>query len=218
MSVSFQVIEMFFVTTAFDKQYTKVAPLLIFASLVFNLIFSIFKVDLDYILLPFAMSLLAIHFMLIVEKLRKRKRKVKDATIWYWYLSSFSFAMFALFSYTNQYLSAIFFTFFSTSVVMAMSYKIAPFLVWFHLTSKGYLEVPMMHEVIHPKVVRFNFYIHLISLTIFLFSSIILNLFILSSIFFTISFLILFVSIYTSIQKYNFTCQNSKKINFSMNL
>ena len=215
MSVSFQVIEMFFVTTAFDKRYTKIAPILIFASLVFNLIFSIFKVDLDYILLPFAMAILAIHFMLIVDKLRKRKRKVKDATIWYWYLSSFSFVMFVLFSYTNQYLSAIFFTFFSTSVVMAMSYKIAPFLVWFHLTSKGYFEVPMMHEVIHPKVVRFNFYMHLTSLILFISSFILSNIFIISSIFFTISFLILFISIYTSIQKYNYAIEHSQKIDFN---
>ncbi len=218
MSVSFQVIEMFFVTKAFNKQYTKIAPILIFTSLVFNLIFSIFGIDLDYIFLPLAMAILSIHFMLIIDKLKNRKRKVKDATIWFWYLSSFSFAIFAIFSYTNQYISAIFFTFFATSVVMAMSYKIAPFLVWFHLSSKGYFDAPMMHEVIHPKIVRFNFYIHISSLLFFVISSIFSNILIIASIFFTISFLILFVSIYTSIQKYIYTCQNGKKIDLSMNL
>jgi len=42
-----------------------------------------------------------------------------------------------------------------------MIYKIVPFLVWFHLSNQGYMEAPMMHDVIHPKKAKMHFKIHL---------------------------------------------------------
>jgi len=55
---------------------------------------------------------------------------------------------------------------FSISVIFAMVYKIIPFLVWFHLSSQGYMEAPMMHEVIRPKMAKFHLYLHIISISI----------------------------------------------------
>lgn len=42
-----------------------------------------------------------------------------------------------------------------------MVYKIVPFLVWFHLSNQGYMEAPMMHDVIHPKKAKIHFGMHL---------------------------------------------------------
>jgi uncharacterized membrane protein len=51
-----------------------------------------------------------------------------------------------------------------------MFYKIIPFLTWFHLNTQGYLNAPMMHEIIHPKTAKKHLYIHLITMITFILS------------------------------------------------
>jgi uncharacterized membrane protein YesL len=63
----------------------------------------------------------------------------------------------------EESLSALF-TAFALSVVFAMSYKIVPFLVWFHLNAQGYFNAPMMHEVIHPRFAMRHLALHLTAL------------------------------------------------------
>jgi len=92
-----------------------------------------------------------------------------------------------------------------------MVYKIVPFLVWFHLSSQGYMKAPMMHEVIKPKVAKVHFYIHVLSMfallsTVFI-DILYLNILVYSI--FTISFGFLLWNILKGIYRYNYTKKNS---------
>jgi hypothetical protein len=45
-----------------------------------------------------------------------------------------------------------------------MLYKVVPFLVWFHLTNQGYMNMPTMNDLIGKKLTITQFYLHIASL------------------------------------------------------
>ena len=112
-------------------------------------------------------------------------------------------------------LLGILFSYFALSIVYAMSYKIVPFLVWFHLNAKGYFEAPMMHEVVHPKYARLNLYIFLISFVLFLIAPFVSIMWKIGSIAFIASFFMLFLAIYRAIKKYYYVLENGKRFKFN---
>ncbi|NPA27598.1 MAG: hypothetical protein GXN91_00925, partial [Epsilonproteobacteria bacterium] len=214
MAVAFQVIEMFYVTLAYPSWFAKYAPLLIFALLLIELIFKL--TFLKYIIA----AILALFAILTIVRLVKRKRKVNDATIWFWLLSMGSLLLFVLFLFIdiffplNYFYLGIFFSFFAISAIFAMSYKIVPFLVWFHLNAQGYFNAPMMHEVIHPKIVRLTFYIYSSSFIFFLFSFIWSPIIKIGAILYTLAFVVLFTNVYIAWKKYIATKKEGKKFEF----
>jgi len=93
----------------------------------------------------------------------------------------------------NLLLFLILFGIFVLSVIMSMMYRIIPFLVWMHLSTQGIQKAPTMFEVIKPKYVRWNFYIHVLSI-----SSLILvplKVYFIPLIVFTLNFVFFFVNI-----------------------
>jgi hypothetical protein len=170
ISVSFQVIEMFYVTPAYPKTITRyltrtVAWLLI-GLLISGIVSPIAQVPFALILL----ILLGIHAAVTLRRLSQRKRPVTDATVWFWRIGSGALIgsmLLGLWVLTDTApawvtsMGAVLFLFFGTSILFAMSYKIVPFLVWFHLSSQGYYTAPMMHEVIHPTYATKHLWIHL---------------------------------------------------------
>ena len=221
VSVSFQVIEMFYVTTEFNTIYSKYMPIAIFVLLWVNIALAFFGLEFQYFVFTLIDLLLLLHLIQIAWKLKKRKRKVKDGTVWLWYLASGSFVGFSLlvieanFIEINPFFIATLFAFFATSIAIAMSYKIVPFLVWFHLNSKGYFEAPMMHEIVHPKYIRVTFWLYFASFLSF-FASFLLPFFLyIGAILFIFTFLLLFISIYNAINRYNYILKYGKRIDFN---
>lgn len=169
ISISFQVIEMFYVTPAYPKFISGYLPYKLFALLSTALILSFFIPGVWAVIDIFLALVLMGYSIVTLRRLTQRKRPLTDATVWFWrtglstLILSMMFMLMTLFKdiETLKQLSYIFFATFALSIVFAMFYKIVPFLTWFHLNSQGYFTAPMMHEVIHPKTAMKHLYIHL---------------------------------------------------------
>ncbi len=176
ISISFQVIEMFYVTPPYPKLVSRYLPLTLFG-LLFVTTVAAFWVPQLWILSHILTALLLVGYaVLTLRRLSQRKRPLADATVWFWRLglSMLLLAMTTLVVYKLTgialfgNLTEIFYPAFALSIVFAMFYKIIPFLTWFHLNAQGYFTAPMMHEVIHPKTAMKHLYIHLTTVVTFL--------------------------------------------------
>ena len=178
IAISFQVIEMFYVTPAYPKFISEYLPIKLLALLLLGFLISFFTSKVWIVINIFLALLLSSYAILTLKRLTQRKRPLTDATVWFWRLglSSLivSMALILITSFTNiealKQLSYIFFISFALSIVFAMFYKIVPFLTWFHLNSQGYFTAPMMHEVIHPKTAKKHLYIHIATIIAFILS------------------------------------------------
>ncbi len=200
-SVSFQVIEMFYVTPPFNNFYAQNLPRILFILLFLHAIFIIFfqkTVVFEIVIALLIASYAGYTFWL----LQKKKRVATDATVWFWKLglgNAFIFAIFFIISHFYSFskpLVALFFGAFTLAIVFAMFFKIVPFLVWFHLNRKAVFNAPMMHEIIHPKSIRITFYLFLIVEFFFLLSFFISPFFTLASILLFSLFAKIFYHIY----------------------
>ncbi len=196
ISISFQVIEMFYVTPAYPKFVSGYLPLKIVALLTLGLIISFF-IENIWVLIDIFLALILTGYALItLKRLTQRKRPLTDATVWFWRLGlsalilSMLSILITLFSDNTLFskLSYIFFATFALSIVFAMFYKIVPFLTWFHLNSQGYFTAPMMHEVIHPKTAKKHLYIHIATIVTFIISLFLPQFIILAGLLTTLSF------------------------------
>ncbi len=178
ISISFQVIEMFYVTPSYPKLVSRYLPLALLVLLMVTSIAGFLNADIWIISDILFVLLLGGYALLTLKRLTQKKRPLSDATVWFWRvgLSSLLLSMLTMgiTLFTDiaiiKTLSYIFFTSFALSIVFAMFYKIVPFLTWFHLNSQGYFTAPMMHEVIHPKTANKHLYIHLATIVTFVLS------------------------------------------------
>jgi len=196
IAISFQVIEMFYVTPAYPKVVTGYLPLSLLTILVMTTIIGLFNPSI-WILSNLLLAILLIGYALLtLKRLTQRKRPLTDATVWFWRLglSSLILSMttISVIQFIDntviQTLSFIFFASFALSIVFAMFYKIVPFLTWFHLNSQGYFTAPMMHEIIHPKTAMKHLYIHVTTIVTFILSIFIPQLIILAGLLTIVSF------------------------------
>ena len=178
ISISFQVIEMFYVTPPYSTIVGKYLPLTLFSLLIVSTFLGIFYTHIWIISDTLLAFLLTFYALLTLQRLSQKKRPLSDATVWFWRLglSALIFSMMGMLlgEFTTLHfvkpLSYIFFAAFALSIVFAMFYKIVPFLTWFHLNSQGYFTAPMMHEVIHPKTAKKHLYIHAATIITFILS------------------------------------------------
>ncbi len=166
-SVAFQVIEMFFVTPPYPEKFARALPPLILLLAFVGLFFEewFFKIPLSAVLIVFA--------FLTLDRLRKRRRKIPDPLVSLWYLGMvllimsmtlYPFADFGTRSFTGFLLL---YGGFVHSIILAMMYRIIPFLVWLHLSNRGVPNAPTMHEVISPKKAWWQFYLHIACISAF---------------------------------------------------
>ncbi len=208
IAISFQVIEMFFVTPKYsDLLYKYLIPILF--TLLFIKLFFNFYID------EVIGVLLIIYSFYTIYLLSKRRRPTSDASVWFWRLSMGLLVLFGIsMFFDNLEFSYMLFVGFSISVILAMVYKIVPFLVWFHLSSQGYMKAPMMHEVIKPKMAKIHFFLHSIFIIV-LISNIFINFRLLDIVsygLFTVSFIFLALNIIKGTLKYKETRENSTPI------
>ncbi|NPA33027.1 MAG: hypothetical protein GXO04_05325 [Aquificae bacterium] len=161
-SVAFQVIEMFFVTPPYPKLISRYLPPFVFSLLLLKFLFpKSFITNAPIGASFFIFSLYTVYL------LTKRRRKVSDPLVSLWYVGMFFLAVSCVLYPLKDELFLPFlvsFGAFVMSVIMSMMYRIIPFLVWMHLSTKGIPNAPAMFDVIHPKKIRLNFYLHLIFL------------------------------------------------------
>ena len=177
-SVSFQVIEMFYVTPPYPKPATRYVPFAVLGLLAAGLLLAFVTPVFQAVATAAAAVMLMAYAGITLLRLSQRKRPIADATVWFWRVGMgaliVAMAATADVQFTDiawlQTLAYIAFAAFALSVVFAMFYKIVPFLTWFHLNAQGYFDAPMMHEVIHPKTAMKHLYIHLAALAMFLLS------------------------------------------------
>ena len=173
ISVSFQVIEMFYVTPPYPKVYARWLPLTVTGLLSLELAAALnFPAAIPWIE-SFVGGGLLIHSLQTLRKLSQRRRPLTDATVWFWRVGMATLAMsvfllwskhvFGLPPLMEELLYSMY-TAFALSIVFAMTYKIVPFLVWFHLNAQGYFKAPLMHEVIHPRTAMRHLSIHMSTL------------------------------------------------------
>jgi hypothetical protein len=178
ISISFQVVEMFYVTPAYPAMLSRRVPVVIVSLLLLLSLLILIQssaVASMQILLYLTMILYAVYTLL---RLSQRKRPLADATMWFWRTGMGSLILSMLLLIVEHFtphpllvsMAVILFASFVLSVLFAMFYKIVPFLTWFHLNAQGYFTAPMMHEVIHPKTAKKHYYIHLVTIGLFLLS------------------------------------------------
>ena len=178
ISISFQVIEMFYVTPAYPTLVSKYLPLTLFILPLLSTLLQ-FIIPNVWLVSNVLLSLLLISYALLtLKRLTQRKRPLTDATVWFWRVGLSALFISMLIVLLEEIidipilspLSYILFATFALSIVFAMFYKIIPFLTWFHLNSQGYFTAPMMHEIIHPKTAKKHLYIHLATIVTFILS------------------------------------------------
>ncbi len=178
MAISFQVIEMFYVTPAYPGLISKYLPYSVLLLLIISPILGIFIPTAELVSTLLLTVLLSAYALVTLKRLTQRKRAISDATMLFWRLGMASLLLSMFFMSIGLFISTswvhlfsfLFFASFALSVVFAMFYKIVPFLTWFHLNSQGYFAAPMMHEVIHPKTAKKHFWIHVATLISFMLS------------------------------------------------
>ncbi len=219
VSVSLQVIEMFYVTPKYKSSYAKYITITTITTLFIYAILTFINCKESSIILTIIYLATIAHALYTLYNIKRKKRPVNDATIWFWVISMSALALFGISMLLNisATLSATLFAIFALSVVFAMVYKIVPFLVWFHLNAQGYFDAPMMHEVVSLKYARVNMWILFIA-SIFSIVAVYFNkIYYIATFFWFISFFMLLLTIYRAWHKYLHTLKYGKKMNFSFN-
>ncbi len=170
VSVAFQVIEMFFVTPSYPRVFADWFPAVLTLLIALTVLTDSFPAKL-------ALSLLLVSFALLtISRLRNRRRKIPDPLVNLWYtgmvLLTVSMVLYPFTGFRYELFLLFLFLFgsFAHSVILAMIYRIVPFLVWFHMSNEGVPSAPTMHEVIRPGRIWLSYRLHLVSVTLFLIS------------------------------------------------
>jgi hypothetical protein len=206
MGVSFQVIPMFYVAKNFPKFIENKLPILLVSCLILFSIIELLNLDITIVKLLVVFSVLTFAYYGL-DSLNNRKRPIFDVTLLYWKFCfySLSISMFIwLFLSNSSYLLAISIGLgFLYSLLQGMIYKIVPFLCWFHLTSKGYFNVPTMRELIVEDRVKIQFFIYISSILFFVLAFYISEIFLyIGAIIFIVSNLLFLLNILLAIKKY----------------
>lgn len=220
VSITFQVVPMFWVTNPFLKVQQKFIIYFTVAMLVSFSILLIFGLEFEF-LYKFTLCFITVYFAsLTIKTIVSRKRKLKDLSIYYYItsmtfliLGSIYFLFLDFFEFKIELLGVLWGFGFVISLMNGMLYKIVPFLAWFHLSSKGFFDIPTIRDMIPPKHIEIQFYIHLCSIVFLIIYLILGNIFILklAGIFVIISNLYLFYNLYKAAKVYlNFDVGQSK--------
>ncbi len=178
ISISFQTVEMFYVTPPYPKLFSRYLPATLFLLLGLQVADLYTAIPLHTVLALLIYTLLILYSAITLRRLSQRKRPLADATMWFWRTGMGSLILSMLMLITDLFVpqhllvsvAVILFASFALSVLFAMFYKIVPFLTWFHLNAQGYFTAPMMHEVIHPKTAKKHYYIHITTIAALLLS------------------------------------------------
>ena len=156
IAIAFQVVEMFYVTTPYSLWCKRNVFRLFAVSLFFKILWLFFVLPFVWIFDLVIGALLIGFIVTTAKRLSQRKRRVSDVSIWFWMvgiiLLAVSIATYGVFEW-NGYaplpsIALNAFALFALAIILGMMGKIVPFLVWFHLNSAGYMDTPIMSNII----------------------------------------------------------------------
>ncbi|MBN2870846.1 MAG: hypothetical protein JXK04_07835 [Campylobacterales bacterium] len=171
IAVAFQVIEMFYVAPPYSPWCKRNAFRLIAAALTLKIVWLFSPLPYGWVFDGVLAALLLGFAVTTLQRLRGRKRRVSDVSIWFWSAGTALLAI-AIAAHTATLAGAadvleavalIAFLLFALSVILGMMGKIVPFLVWFHLSSAGYLDAPIMSNIIPQKRAKLLFALFLLT-------------------------------------------------------
>jgi MFS family permease len=209
VAISFQVIEMFFVTPSYPAWIQRYFIMIVALLLPFSSLFVV----------PIIIALLFIIYAgFTIHRLSKRKRPTSDATVWFWRfgMGMLIVSMLIMISGSESLkaLNYITFVFFALSIVFAMVYKIVPFLVWFHLSNQGYMEAPLMFDIVHPKEIKVHFYLHIGTFMMFVLSLFVKSFIMIAGLLTIASFGLLLYRLIGAIKQYRYTQKHTQKMSW----
>ncbi|HEU0188287.1 MAG TPA: hypothetical protein VFR06_10380 [Gallionellaceae bacterium] len=188
IGVAYQVVPMFQLTPPYPRWATRWLGGGLFASL---LLWSLSQLAAWPRALELAAGLLvalglAVFGVLTLHLQRQRRRRVADITLQFWQAGMASLLLAIVLwlcaqasdavAHSNAYalaLGMLLILGLALSVIMGMLYKIAPFLIWFHLQGNAPgKRVPHMKEIVHDDGARWHLRAHLACLPLFLLSAV----------------------------------------------
>lgn len=213
IAVAFQVIEMFYVTIPYSLWCKRNAFRIIAASLFLKVVWLFFALPFVWIF-DFVIGALLIGFVVTTAKrLQLRKRRVSDVSIWFWgagiillLISLMAYGAFEVSSYAPLVnISLIAFALFALAIILGMMGKIVPFLVWFHLSSAGIMDAPIMSNIIPQSRAKTLFSLFLLTSFSLLGGVFVLELFVVGAIAAVGMFALLFFNLVNALKVYRFS-------------
>jgi len=165
--VAFQVVEMFYVTTPYSDWCKTNVKRILGSMLAFKIVWLVGNFPFVWVFDTVIAVLLTGFVVTTLKRLSQRKRRVSDVSIWFWY-AGLGMLMMAIITYGAFLVlglsplvsvALIAFAFFALAVLLGMMGKIVPFLVWFHLNAAGFMETPIMSNVISTKRLKLTFWL-----------------------------------------------------------
>jgi hypothetical protein len=156
IAVAFQVVEMFYVTPSYSNWCKRNTFSVIAGSLGLKAFWLLAALPFVGLFDAIMGALLAGFIATTLKRLLKRKRRVSDVSIWFWLfgmgLLFISLSAYGIYTASGielfQPMALMAFALFALSIILGMMGKIIPFLVWFHLNSAGYMDTPIMSNII----------------------------------------------------------------------
>ncbi len=169
VGVSFQVIPMFYVTPELPEQKRKLLAYGLSAFVFLSAAATFINQKAMLILFVTLLFGYLFYALFTLKQLAKRKRAIKEPTILFWQIGLISlFPMPLLLFFAPEAFVILGIFGFGMSIVFGMLYKIIPFLSWFHISSRGFFDMPTMKEMISEKLAYIQLFIHLVATTLLL--------------------------------------------------
>ncbi|BAF70528.1 hypothetical protein [Nitratiruptor sp. SB155-2] len=170
VGVSFQVIPMFYVTPELSNKIRYSLVFIIFAFIFCTAI----SINYTKLALLFFVTLLFAYILfgaITLKQLKSRKRKIIEPSIAAWYIALISLFFLPLLFFMSTKIFATLFLFgFAVTVMYGMLYKIIPFLAWFHISSRGFFDMPTMKEMLDERLAYWQLGFHVLGIVALMFS------------------------------------------------
>lgn len=219
IAVAFQVVEMFYVSTPYSPWCKRNAFKIIAVSLFLKIIWLFTALPYVWVF-DLVIGALLIGFVTTTAKrLKMRKRRVSDVSIWFWssgiiLLSLAVVAHMVSLSYGYpqfQSISLIAFGLFALAVILGMMGKIVPFLVWFHLNSAGYMDTPLMSNIIPQSRAKGVFTLFILTSFTSIVGVFYIEFFALSALIGAAMFTLLLINLIKAYKLYRYTLSHGKR-------
>ncbi|MFZ3053401.1 MAG: hypothetical protein WA099_08335 [Sulfuricurvum sp.] len=220
--VAFQVVEMFYVTTPYSDWCKHNVGRILVGALVLKVLWLFLNLPFPWLTDMIAVSLLFGFVVTTMKRLQMRKRRVSDVSIWFWKggvallgLALMSYSGYLFSDYTPlETVSLIAFALFALSIILGMMGKIVPFLVWFHLSSSGFMDTPIMSNIIPQKRLKITFWLFSATAISALLAPFYANILILCGLTSTAMFALLLFNLITAKRLYHHTLEHGTKFTF----
>lgn len=219
IAVAFQVVEMFYVSTPYSPWCKRNAFKIIAVSLFLKIIWLFTALPYVWVFDLVIGALLVGFVTTTAKRLKMRKRRVSDVSIWFWSsgIILLSLAVVAhMVALSNVYpqsqsISLIAFGLFALAVILGMMGKIVPFLVWFHLNSAGYMDTPLMSNIIPQSRAKGVFTLFILTSFTSIVGVFYIEFFALSALIGAAMFTLLLINLIKAYKLYRYTLSHGKR-------